>query len=57
MSEHRSLQRETSREAARVGRQGVGAGLRRVYEELTQQPVPDQWLALLRKADETQRMH
>jgi hypothetical protein len=57
MSEHQSFQRETSREASRVGRQGVGAGLRRAYEDLTRQPVPDQWLALLRRADEMQRMN
>lgn len=57
MPEHQSFQSETSREATRVGRQGVGAGLRRAYEDLTQQPVPDQWLALLRRADEMQRMN
>jgi len=57
MSEHQNLQRETSREATRVGRQGVGAGLRRAYEDLTRQPVPDQWLALLRRADDIQRVN
>ncbi len=57
MSEYQSFQRETTREATRVGRQGVGAGLRRTYEDLTQEPVPDQWLALLRKADEMQRIN
>jgi hypothetical protein len=56
MSEHQSFQRQASREATRIGRRGVGAGLRRVYEDLTQQPIPDQWLALLRRADEMQRM-
>ncbi len=56
MSEHQSFQRKTSREAARVGREGVGAGLRQTFEDLTRQPVPDQWLALLRQADDMQRM-
>jgi hypothetical protein len=58
MSELQKLQeREASREAARIGRNGVGAGLRRRFDELTRQPVPDQWLALLRRADELQRIH
>ena len=45
-----------NREAARVSREGVGAGLRRKYDDLTRQPVPDQWLALLRRADATQKV-
>ncbi len=58
MSEvHRTQQRENSREAARVGRNGVGAGLRQTLDEITRQPVPDQWLALLRHADDLQRMN
>ncbi len=57
MSEHHSYQRDTSREATRIGRKGVGAGLRQAFEDLTQEPVPDQWLALLRRADEMQRMN
>ena len=57
MSEQQSFQSEMSREAARVGRAGVGAGLRRRFEDLTRQPVPDQWLALLRRADDIQRMN
>ena len=57
MSEHqRPQQREISREAVRVGRNGVGAGLRRSLDEITRQPIPEQWLALLRHADELQRM-
>ena len=46
-----------NREAVRAGREGVGAALRRRFEDLTQQAVPDQWLALLRQADDLQRMH
>jgi hypothetical protein len=58
MSDLQRLQeREASREAARVGRNGVGAGLRRSFDDVTRQPVPDQWLALLRRADEVQRMN
>jgi hypothetical protein len=53
----RLQQREASREAARVGRNGVGAGLRRAFDDVTRQPVPDQWLKLLRRADDMQRIH
>jgi hypothetical protein len=55
--EQRTQQREISREAVRVGRNGVGAGLRRTLDEITRQPIPDQWLALLRHADDLQRMN
>jgi hypothetical protein len=58
MSEEQRLQqRERGREAARVGRKGVGAGLRHAFDDLTRQPVPDQWLALLRHADDMQRVN
>ncbi len=57
MSEQQTMYREMSREAVRVGRDGVGAGLRRTFDDLTRQPIPDQWLALLRRADDTQRMN
>jgi len=58
MSELQKLQeREANREAVRVGRNGVGAGLRQVFDDLTHQPVPEQWLALLRRADEVRRMN
>ena len=45
-----------SREAVRIGRQGVGAGLRRMFDDVTRQPVPDQWLALLRRAEDMQKV-
>jgi hypothetical protein len=50
-------QREANREAVRVGRNGVGAGLRRTFEEVTRQPVPEHWLALLRRADDIERVN
>jgi hypothetical protein len=53
----RLQQREASREAARVGRNGVGAGLRRSFDDLVRQPVPEQWLALLRRAEDMQRVN
>lgn len=51
------FQHETSREAARGARKGVVAGLRQHFDDTTHEPVPDQWLALLRRADDTQRTH
>ena len=58
MSDLQRLQElQASREAVRVGRNGVGAGLRRQFDDVTRQPVPDQWLALLRRADEVQRIN
>ena len=53
----RHQQQTASREAVRVGRNGVGAGLRRTFDDLTRQPIPDQWLALLRRADDLQRVN
>ena len=50
-------EREASREAMRVGRKGVGAGLRLTLDGVTREPVPDQWLALLRRADQLQRIN
>jgi len=55
MSEQMLQDRQANRESVRVGRNGVGAGLRRMLDDVTQQPVPDQWLALLRRADDMQR--
>ena len=55
MSDQR-FQHDMSREAARIRREGVGAGLRRKYDDLTRQPVPDQWLALLRRADDIHKV-
>ncbi len=58
MPQHQTpQQREFNRETARFGRNGVAAGLRRAFEGVTQQPVPDQWLALLRRADDRKRMN
>jgi hypothetical protein len=55
MSQDPRFQQQTSREAVRVGRKGVGAALREFFDGTTHEPVPDQWLALLRRADNTQR--
>ncbi len=58
MSEQQKLQeRQANRETVRVGRNGVGAGLRRALDDITHEPVPDQWLALLRRADDLQRIN
>ena len=57
MPQDQKFQQQASREAARVGREGVGAGLRCAFEDVTREPVPEQWLALLRLAYELQRMH
>jgi hypothetical protein len=46
-----------NREAVRIGRKGVGAGLRRMFDDVTRQPVPDQWLELLRRAEDLQRVN
>ena len=57
LEQHKPQERQASRESVRVGRNGVGAGLRRMLDDVTQEPVPDQWLALLRRADDLQRIH
>lgn len=55
MSQNPRFQHEASHEAVRVARKGVVAGLRKHFDDTTHEPVPDQWLALLRRADQTQR--
>jgi hypothetical protein len=40
--------------AARARQRALGRELRRMYDEVVQEPVPDDFLDLLKKIDETQ---
>ena len=45
------LRPEKDRGAARLGNQAIGMKLRVMFGSLVAEPVPDQWLSLLRRAD------
>lgn len=40
---------------ARTHQDAIGAGLRRMFEEVIKEPVPDEFLDLLRQADERRK--
>jgi hypothetical protein len=46
------LRPDQDRGAARLGNQAIGMKLRVLFGNLVAEPVPDQWLSLLRQADE-----
>ena len=48
----KTLETERRREAVRVGRKGLGPGLKAMFDGLVREPVPDNWLALLDAADQ-----
>ena len=37
---------------ARINQEAIGEGLRRLFDEVVNEPVPDEFLELLRRADE-----
>ena len=42
---------------ARLRQQAIGAQLRQMFEEVVNEPVPDEFLALLRQADNDSDAH
>ena len=42
---------------ARIDRAAIGERLRELFDEVVNEPVPDDFLELLRRADERQRGH
>lgn len=45
---------ETNLDEARLRQQAIGVKLRQMFDEVVNEPVPDEFLAILRRADETQ---
>ena len=44
--------KSASPEDARLRQQAIGAKLRQIFDEVVNEPVPDDFLAILRRADE-----
>ncbi|MDP3403961.1 MAG: NepR family anti-sigma factor [Brevundimonas sp.] len=44
--------RETSLEEARLRQQAIGVKLRHLFDEVVNEPVPDAFLEILRRADQ-----
>lgn len=47
-----STQGEAGLEEARLRQQAIGVKLRHMFDEVVNEPVPDEFLAILRRADE-----
>jgi hypothetical protein len=45
-------ERTASLEEARLRQQAIGVRLRQIFDQVVSEPVPDEFLALLRQADE-----
>lgn len=46
--------RDVSADDARLRQQAIGAKLRQMFNDVVNEPVPDDFLAILRKADDAQ---
>lgn len=44
---------ETNLDEARLRQQAIGVKLRHMFDAVVNEPVPDEFLAILRRADET----
>lgn len=44
-------------EEARLRQQAIGAKLRQMFDDVVNEPVPDEFLDILRKADQRQAAH
>lgn len=48
------MKRRSSSSEAQISQEAIGAGLRRMFDEVVNEPVPDEFLELLLRADERQ---
>jgi hypothetical protein len=48
----RSRSKSPSLDEARLRQQAIGVRLRQMFDEVVSEPVPDEFLQILRKADE-----
>ena len=49
----RSRSKSPSLDEARLRQQAIGVKLRQMFDEVVNEPVPDEFLNILRRADET----
>lgn len=47
-----SMKAPTNLTEARINQEAIGAGLRQMFDEVVNEPIPDEFLELLRRADE-----
>jgi hypothetical protein len=56
MIEHKSVRRQRAKspslDEARLRQQALGVKLRQMFDEIVSEPVPDEFLQILRRADE-----
>jgi hypothetical protein len=52
--DNRSPDPERRQDAVLLGRRALGPGLRRMFDEVVSTPAPEEWLELLRKAEDAQ---
>ena len=50
-SSHDGLRKETTLDEARLRQQAIGVKLRQMFDEVVSEPVPDEFLDILRRAD------
>jgi hypothetical protein len=50
-----SLDSEPTIEEARLRQQAIGVKLRHMFDEIVNEPVPDEFLAILKRADDKAR--
>jgi len=48
----RSRRKSPSLDEARLRQQAIGVSLRQMFDEVVNEPVPDEFLQILRRADE-----
>ena len=49
----RSRSKSPSLDEARLRQQAIGVKLRQMFDEVVNEPVPDEFLSILRRADDT----
>lgn len=52
MAKKTSLKRPLALDEARLRQQAIGAQLRQMFQNVVNEPVPDEFLAILRQADD-----
>ncbi|HEV7158945.1 MAG TPA: NepR family anti-sigma factor [Caulobacteraceae bacterium] len=57
MAKRSSSQRSLALDEARLRQQAIGAQLRQMFEEVVNEPVPSEFLEILRRADDKSDVH
>lgn len=57
MTDHKAKRARSDLEEARLRQQAIGAKLRQMFDDVVNEPVPDEFLDILREADQRQAAH